>query len=81
MHYHPRHPFICELDSTRVALLGWSVRVLPDVLSDFIVEQRCLNSVGRPTGYAEAVYASFGSHALKDLMRNLSELDLATRPE
>ena len=51
------------------------VRVLPDVLSDYLIEERCIGPAGRSTGYADRVYELFGAHSLKNLMRNLAELD------
>ena len=50
-------------------------RIIPDVLSDFLLEDRCLENGGRSTRYADKVYESFGGHFLKSLMRNLAELD------
>lgn len=51
------------------------VRVLPDVLSDYILEERCIGPGNRSTHYADRVYELFGAHSLKSLMRNLGELD------
>jgi Domain of unknown function (DUF4062) len=51
------------------------VRVLPDVLSDYLLEERCIGPGGRSTQYADRVYDLFGAHSLKSLMRNLAELD------
>jgi hypothetical protein len=51
------------------------VRVLPDVLSDYLLEERCINREHRSTHYADRVYEHFGAHSLKNLMRNLAELD------
>lgn len=51
------------------------VRVIPDVLSDWLVEDRCISPGGRATHYADRVYEAFGAHSLKSLMRNLAELD------
>jgi hypothetical protein len=51
------------------------VRVIPDVLSDYILEDRCISSGGQTTRYADRVYELFGAHSLKELMRNLAELD------
>lgn len=51
------------------------VRVIPDVLSDYLLEERCINRNGQSTLYADRVYEHFGAHSLKNLMRNLSELD------
>lgn len=51
------------------------VRVIPDVLSDYILEERCISAGGQSTRYADRVYEQFGAHSLKELMRNLAELD------
>jgi hypothetical protein len=51
------------------------VRVLPDVLSDYLLEDCCISAMGRSTRYADQVYEFFGAHSLKNLMRNLAELD------
>lgn len=51
------------------------VRVIPDVLSDYILEERCISQNGQATRYADRVYEHFGAHSLKELMRNLAELD------
>jgi hypothetical protein len=51
------------------------VRVLPDVLSDYLLEERCIGPGSRSTHYADRVYELFGAHSLKSLMRNLAELD------
>jgi hypothetical protein len=51
------------------------VRVIPDVLSDYLLEKHCINQNGQSTRYADRVYHHFGAHSLKSLMRNLSELD------
>lgn len=51
------------------------VRMIPDVLSDYLLEERCINQNSRSTLYADRVYQHFGAHSLKNLMRNLSELD------
>ena len=51
------------------------VRVIPDVLSDYILEERCISPGNRSTRYADLVYQHFGAHSPKSLMRNLAELD------
>ena len=71
---------LATLDAlARVGILtqrGRPVRVLPDVLADFLLEQRC---IGQPssltTRYADQVYSIFGRDFFGPLMRNLSELD------
>jgi hypothetical protein len=54
---------------------GNPIRVLPDVVSDFVLEDRCVGKSKRSTQYADHVYASFGGVFFRNLMRNLSELD------
>lgn len=51
------------------------VRIIPDVLSDYILEDRCISPSGQATLYADRIYEHFGAHSLKELMRNLAELD------
>jgi hypothetical protein len=51
------------------------VRVLPDVLSDYLLEERCIGPGSRSTQYADLLYELFGAHSLSNLMRNLAELD------
>ena len=51
------------------------IRVIPDVLSDYLLEESCINQAGWSTLYADRVYEYFGAHSLKSLMRNLAELD------
>jgi len=51
------------------------VRIIPDVLSDYILEERCVSPGGQATRYADRVYEHFGTHSLRELMRNLAELD------
>ena len=51
------------------------VRVIPDVLSDWLAEDCCLGTGGRSTRYADRVYREFGAYFLKILMLSLAELD------
>lgn len=51
------------------------VRIIPDVLSDYILEDHCISPNGQTNHYADRVYEHFGAHSLKELMRNLAELD------
>jgi hypothetical protein len=52
-----------------------AVRIVPDVLSDYILEQACLQSNGTPTQLADEVFSRFRSAHLSMLLRNLAELD------
>lgn len=51
-----------------------AIRLLPDVLSDFVLEDCCVNANG-PTGYADHVFDTFGPFFFKQLVQNLAELD------
>lgn len=51
-----------------------AIRLLPDVLSDFVLEDCCVNPSGA-TGYADRVFDVFGSYFPQQLVRNLAELD------
>ena len=51
------------------------VRIVPDVLSDYVLETACVNIQRLSTGYADRIFDSFGDHFFQKLMQNLSELD------
>jgi hypothetical protein len=51
------------------------VRIVPDVLSDYVLETACVNSGGLSTGYADRIFEAFGDQFFERLMQNLSELD------
>lgn len=54
---------------------GRLVRIVPDLLSDFLLEGACLTAAGEPTGFADAVFQRYGPEFLSRLLRNLGELD------
>jgi hypothetical protein len=65
-----------ELVKAGVLLKGGSlVRIVPDVLSDFLLEQACTDSTGESVRYAEAIFDQYGEVYLSNLLRNLGELD------
>jgi hypothetical protein len=39
---------------------GNLVRIVPDVLADYLLERACINEKGEPTGYATALLEHFG---------------------
>lgn len=51
------------------------VRIVPDVLSDYVLETACVSPQGLSTGYADRIFNSFGDQFFERLMQNLSELD------
>ena len=65
-----------ELVKAGVLVKGGSlIRIVPDVLSDFLLEQACIDSSGESIRYAEAIFDQFGEVFLSNLLRNLGELD------
>lgn len=54
---------------------GYLLRIIPDVLSDYILYNACVNNQGEITGYAERVIETFWKKIPENLMTNLSELD------
>ena len=51
------------------------VRIIPDVLSDYVLEVACVGPRNLDTGYVEKIFEAFGKHFFRNLMQNLSELD------
>lgn len=52
---------------------GRLVRIVPDLLSDFLLEGACLTRAGESTGFSDLVFEKFQSKY--NLLRNLGELD------
>lgn len=55
------------------------VRIVPDVLSDFILEEACFTADGISTGWADQLYDAVAGFALDLVLRNLSEVDWRVR--
>ncbi len=51
------------------------VRIIPDVLADYLLEDHSVTPQNVSKKYADRVYQFFGAHSLKNLMRNFAELD------
>jgi hypothetical protein len=54
---------------------GRLVRIVPDLLSDFLLEGACLTRAGESTGFADIVFLNFQPDYLSNALRNLGELD------
>ena len=54
---------------------GRVVRIVPDLLSDFLLEGACITRSGDSTGFADLVFKSFQTDHLSNVLRNLGELD------
>src|SRR5579864_386890 len=51
------------------------VRIVPDVLSDYLLEQRCWDAGGNDTHYGESVFEAFRESHLANIAQNLAQLD------
>ena len=54
---------------------GRLVRIVPDLLSDYLLEGACVTSAGESTGFSDLVFQRFQSSSLSNVLRNLGELD------
>lgn len=54
---------------------GRLIRIVPDLLSDFLLEGACLTAAGERTGFGDLVFEKYGPEFLSPLLRNLGELD------
>ena len=54
---------------------GRLVRIVPDLLSDFLLEGACLMSSGDSTGFSDLDFTKFQAKYLANILRNLGELD------
>jgi hypothetical protein len=54
---------------------GRLIRIVPDLLSDFLLEGACLTGAGESTGFSDLMFQTFQSTYLSNLLRNLGELD------
>lgn len=54
---------------------GRLVRIVPDLLSDFLLEGACLTGADESTKFSDLVFHKFQSSYLSNVLRNLGELD------
>lgn len=54
---------------------GRLMRIVPDLLSDYLLEGACLTRAGESTGYSDFIFKTFESNYLSNILRNLGELD------
>ena len=54
---------------------GQLIRIVPDVLGDYLLENACVNRRNETTGYSEIVFREFRDVFLSNLLKNLAELD------
>ncbi|HKC64595.1 MAG TPA: hypothetical protein VKB86_13220, partial [Pyrinomonadaceae bacterium] len=58
---------------------GYTLKIAPDFIAEYILEEACLTKKGEPTGYADLAYEKFGQFSSTRLFRNLAELDWRVR--
>lgn len=54
---------------------GFSRRIAPDLLADFISEQECISHSGQSTGFAESVFDAVPGAYVEHILANLGRLD------
>lgn len=73
---HAVRDLIAVLDEAGLLLArGRLRRVIPDVLADHILHRACIDNAGNPTGRSDALMERYGDISLRQLLRNLAELD------
>ncbi len=58
-----------------IVAIGRFRRIVPDVLADHILHKACVDSQGDSLGRAEDLLKRYGGVSLRNLLRNLAELD------
>jgi hypothetical protein len=65
-----------ELEAAGLVLArGRLRRLTPDVLADELLLEACVDAAGRPTRYADELWARYAGSSAANLLSNLSELD------
>jgi len=54
---------------------GFRYRLAPDLLADYIIEQNCVTTNGKSSGYAEKVFSECPPSMIEDILLNLGRLD------
>ena len=57
----------------------YTLRIVPDPLSDHILQEACMGQDGEPTGYADHIYWVFQKICPGNIISNLAELDWQIR--
>jgi hypothetical protein len=60
---------------------GATLRVVPDLLGDYLVGDACLDGRGRPTGYADRVLAAASGMVAQNVIVNVAKLDWRVNSE
>ena len=58
---------------------GYTLRIVPDLLSDHILREACIGQDGEPTGYADHIYEAFRKICPENIISNMGELDWQIR--
>lgn len=54
---------------------GRVIRIVPDLLSDFLLQGACVTDAGDSTRFSDLVFRTFKDRYLSNILRNLGELD------
>jgi hypothetical protein len=75
----PPHEIALELTRLEqrglLAVRSKALRIVPDVVSDFLLEEACVGIAGEPTGFPDAVFEVVKDSLLSNLLQNVGELD------
>jgi len=55
--------------------IGNRLRVVPDILADYILMKHSVNSSNESTGFIDALFEKYGKSYLRNLLANISELE------
>lgn len=61
------HGFVVEI--------GNRLRIVPDILADYILWRQAINSKGQSSGFIERLYEKYGENYLGNILINISELE------
>lgn len=65
-----------DLEQRGVLVRGkGGLRIAPDLFGDYLLESASVTRYGASTGFADAVFSSFGETHLSNLLKNFAELD------
>ena len=58
---------------------GGKIRITPDMLSDHILNSKCYDSAGEPTGFHDKMIQDFSDTALKQVVRNIAQAEFKSK--
>jgi len=74
-----KHDLVLILDDFQkygfIIRIGNRLRVIPDILADYILLKHSINSSHEPTGFIDVLFERYGKSHLRNLLVNISELE------